>query len=43
MEAQQAIPEFLKRFPDYAVSDSVEWLPLMMTRGMKSLPIVLGL
>ena len=39
LEAQIAIPEFVRRFPDYRVTTGdVEWQPLLMTRGVKSLP-----
>jgi cytochrome P450 len=39
LEAQVAIPEFVRRFPDYRVTNrDVEWVPLLMTRGLKALP-----
>jgi len=39
LEAQVAIPEFLKRFPNYRISIAEpEWQPLLMTRGLKALP-----
>jgi cytochrome P450 len=39
LEAQVAIPEFVRRFPNYrVVADEPEWQPLLMTRGLKALP-----
>ncbi|GAC1666873.1 MAG: cytochrome P450 [Steroidobacteraceae bacterium] len=39
LEAQVAIPEFVRRFPDYRVTiGDAEWQPLLMTRGLKALP-----
>ena len=39
LEAQVAIPEFVRRFPTYRVTtDHVQWQPLLMTRGLKALP-----
>jgi cytochrome P450 len=40
LEAQIAIPAFLRRFPDYRVtSKNIDWQPLLMTRGLKNLPV----
>jgi cytochrome P450 len=39
LEAQVAIPAFVRRFPDFRVAvDEPEWQPLLMTRGLKALP-----
>ncbi len=39
LEAQVAIPEFVRRFPGYRVlTEDPEWQPLLMTRGLKALP-----
>lgn len=39
LEAQIAIPAFVRRFPGYRLSAPVEWQPLLMTRGVKALPV----
>jgi cytochrome P450 len=39
IEAQVAIPAFVRRFPNYRITtDQAEWQPLLMTRGLKTLP-----
>ena len=39
LEAQIAIPEFVRRFPHFRVTTGdPEWQPLLMTRGLKALP-----
>jgi cytochrome P450 len=39
LEAQVAIPAFVRRFPNFrVVEQDPEWQPLLMTRGLKSLP-----
>lgn len=39
LEARIAIPEFVRRFPNYRVTTGgVEWRPLRMTRRLKALP-----
>jgi len=44
MEAAAAIPAFLQRFPhfDLAAGYEPEWVPLIMSRGVARLPIVVG-
>ena len=39
IEAQVAIPAFVRRFPNYRITtEHAEWQPLLMTRGLKTLP-----
>ena len=39
LEAQVAIPEFVRRFPNYRIATGdAEWRPLLMTRGLEALP-----
>jgi cytochrome P450 len=43
LEAQLALPALLRRFPELRVeTDTPEWNPTLLSRGLRALPIVVG-